>query len=136
MIGLDTNVIIRYLAQDDDKQSAAATQIIETQLNENKQGFISLIVLVEIIWVLKSCYMQTKTELYPIVENILGTKQFMVEQSGRAYKALRIWKNGNGDYSDALIAVISRDNKCTNTLTFDKKAASVGMVLISKNKQW
>ena len=112
MIGLDTNIIIRYLTQDDPEQSKSAEYIIETELDSKKQGFISLIVLIEVIWVLKTCYQQSKPELSHIVESLLTTKQLIIEKSDHAYKALRIWQKGTGDYSDALIAVLSQENGC------------------------
>ncbi|MFW5444058.1 MAG: PIN domain-containing protein [Methylococcaceae bacterium] len=127
MVGLDTNIIIRYLTQDDLQQSKQATDFIENELNIDNQGFISLIVLVEIIWVLIRCYKQTKSELLPIINQLLMTKQFKIEQVELAFKALRKWQNGNGDFSDALIAVLAEDNGCSYTLTFDKKAVSFGM---------
>lgn len=129
MIGLDTNIIIRYLTQDDLQQSKQATAIIENQLDINNQGFISLVVLVEIIWVLSCCYKQTKSELVPVINQLLMTKQFNIEQMELAFKALRKWQHGAGDFSDALIAVLAKDNGCDYTLTFDKQAVSLGMTL-------
>ena len=133
MIGLDTNVIIRYLTQDDPEQSKSSAYIIETELTPSDQGFISLIVLIEVVWVLKSCYQQSKPDLCHIIESLLTTKQLIIEKSDNAYKALRLWQKGNGDYSDALISVLSQENGCTYILTFDKKAVSVGMKLLSPN---
>ena len=129
MIGLDTNVLIRYLTQDDEQQSEIATRFIEKELNSENQGFVSLIVLVETVWVLMRCYGQTKSELHPIINQLLTTKQFQVEQTGNAFKALRLWQQAKGDFSDALIAVLAQDNDCAYTLTFDKKAVSLGMRL-------
>ena len=130
MIGLDTNILIRYLTQDDPEQFKLAEYIIETKLNSKNQGFISLIVLIEVVWVLKTCYQQSKTDLCHIIESLLTTKQLVIETSDHAYKALRQWQNGNGDYSDAIIAILSQENGCAYTLTFDKKAVSVGMRLV------
>ncbi len=131
MIGLDTNIIIRYLTQDDLQQSKLATQIIENELNTDKQGFISLVVLVELIWVLSSCYKLSKSELISIINQLLMTKQFKIEQVEHAFKALRKWQQGKGDFSDALIAVLAHNTGCEYTLTFDKKAVSLGMRLAS-----
>ena len=89
MIGLDTNIIVRYLAQDDELQSEQATQIIENKLSPDNPGYISLIVLVELVWVLTRCYYQTKNELHPIINQLLTTKQFQIEQVDNVFKALR-----------------------------------------------
>ena len=132
MIGLDTNILIRYLTQDDELQSEIATRFIEKELNIENQGFVSLIVLVEIVWVLMRCYGQTKSDLHPVINQLLTTKQFQIEQTDNAFKALRLWQQANGDFSDALIAVLAQDNDCAYTLTFDKKAVSLGMRLATK----
>ena len=71
MIGLDTNVLVRYLAQDDAAQSAKATRLIEGELTQRQPGFISLIVLVETCWVLKRLYGATPTELRETVNDLL-----------------------------------------------------------------
>jgi len=131
LIGLDTNIIIRYLTQDDTEQSIRATRIIEEELTSLNTGFISLIVLIEVVWVLKSCYKQNKPELCKIVESLLTTKQLSIEKAEYAYKALRLWQKGNGDFSDALISILSLEIGCKYTLTFDKKAVSVGMKLFN-----
>lgn len=132
MIGLDTNVIVRYLTNDDPEQFKLAENILETELNSHNQGFISLIVLIETVWVLKSCYQQDKDSLIHIIESLLTTKQIYIEKSDYAFRALRLWQKGNGDYSDALITIISNENNCEYILTFDKKATSVGMKLLSQ----
>ena len=136
MIGLDTNVLIRYLTQDDEQQSEIATRVIENELNNENKGFVSLIVLVEIVWVLMRCYGQTKSDLQPIINQILTTKQFQIEQVDNAFKALRKWQQAKGDFSDALIAVLAQDNDCTYTLTFDKKAVSLGMRLATTSTHY
>ena len=128
MIGLDTNISIRYLTQDDLKQSKIVANIFETQISYQSPGFISLIVLIETIWVLKSIYQQNKEELCLLIAHLLTTKQLLVEKSDLAYKALKLWEKGNGDYSDALIIVINQQQGCIKTLTFDKKAKSLGMI--------
>ncbi|MBF0265710.1 MAG: type II toxin-antitoxin system VapC family toxin [Gammaproteobacteria bacterium] len=132
MIGLDTNIIIRYLTQDDPEQSIIASELIENKLDSQNPGFISLIVLIEVVWVLKISYQQNKADLSNVIESLLTTKQLMIEKPASAYKALRYWQNGNGDFSDALTAVISKENGCQNTLTFDKKATSVGMMSVKE----
>lgn len=81
MIALDTNVVIRYLAQDDARQSAAATRLIEKSLSTAKPGFISLIVLCEIAWVLADCYGADKARILAVIEGLLGSKQLVVESA-------------------------------------------------------
>jgi len=130
MIGLDTNIVIRYLTQDDIKQSKIATRLIESILTTKDPGFITLLTLVEISWVLESCYDQNKVNIINILGELLITKQLLVERKDMAHIALKRCKDFNADFSDALIAVISENEGCDKTYTFDKKAQAVGMELL------
>ena len=127
MIGLDTNLLIRYLAQDDPRQSAVANRLIETELSEKRVGFITHIVLVEIIWVLESCYNQKKEALVSVIESLLTTKQIIVERAEIVHLALKKYRAGSADFSDALILAVCEASGCERTVTFDKKAAAIGM---------
>ena len=129
MTGLDTNILIRYLTQDHPEQSTIANRTIEEIISEDNKGYISLIVLTEIVWVLKSCYGQTKTALIQVIEQLLTTRELRVEQADIAIRALRNWQQNSGDFSDALIAASCENSGCSQTLTFDKKAVSLGMTL-------
>ncbi|MGB5439408.1 MAG: type II toxin-antitoxin system VapC family toxin [Gammaproteobacteria bacterium] len=125
MIGLDTNVVIRYLVQDDKKQSAAATRFIEKSLTTDAPGFINHICLCEIVWVLQRCYGVTKPQLREIIEALLATKQLNVENVEVTWKALRAFDANNADFCDALISQVNIHSGCEHTVTFDKKAASL-----------
>jgi len=128
MIGLDTNVLVRYLTQDDPAQAELANKIIDEQLTSRNPGFISSIVLVEVVWVLEVCYEQTKIAIEEIVSGLLTTRQLMIDEADLVYLALKRFSGGNADFSDALIAVISESRGCTSILSFDKKARTIGMV--------
>ena len=125
MIGLDTNVVIRYLVQDDKKQSAAATRFIEKSLTTDVPGYINHITLCEIVWVLQRCYDVTKQQLRDIIEGLLTTKQLIVENVEVAWKALRAYDANRADFCDALIGQANIHSGCEHTVTFDKKAASL-----------
>ena len=136
MIGLDTNVLVRYLAQDDAAQSAKATRLIERELNQRQPGFISLIVLVETCWVLKRLYDATPTELRETVNDLVDARQLNVERRPLVSRALaRLAKlaesaAATADIADALITEIAADAGCERTMTFDKAAAKLGMTLL------
>lgn len=130
MIGIDTNVLVRYLTQDDETQSLKAAKLIEESISADKQGYITLITLVEIVWVLQSCYGATKHDVCNMIKMVLETKQFFIEQADSCYRALKVYEGGNGDFSDALIATLCKDAGCSEVVTFDKKAKSVGMKLL------
>lgn len=130
MIGLDTNVLVRFLTQDDPKQSAKANQIIARELTEKKPGFISHPVLIELIWVLKFSYEQPKEALVQVIESLLVTRQLLVERADLVYLALQKYRAGQADFSDALIYTLAQRAGCEKTLTFDKKAKTLGMDII------
>jgi predicted nucleic-acid-binding protein len=130
MIGLDTNVLVRYLAQDDATQSARATRLIEYELNERAPGFIGLVVLVETCWVLKRLYGATSTELRETVRDLLDTRQFVVEQRTVMLRAVTQLGSAAGDLADALIAESAAEAGCARTVTFDKQGARLGMELL------
>jgi predicted nucleic-acid-binding protein len=84
MIGLDTNVIVRYLAQDDAVQSPKATQIFERRLNQHNPGFISTVAIAEAVWVLERSYGVSGTEIAAAVERILQSDVLVVENSNKS----------------------------------------------------
>jgi predicted nucleic-acid-binding protein len=79
MIGLDTNILVRYLAQDDPVQSPRATQIIEHDLAEGRPGFISLVTMVETVWVLDRIYRLSNPELAAVVERMLQANTLSIQ---------------------------------------------------------
>src|SRR5437764_1148016 len=121
MIGLDTNVLVRYLAQDDAIQSLRATQIIE-RLTEEGPGFISLVTMVETVWVLDRVYGVSNHEIAAAVERILQADTLLVQNEQEAFNAMIALKTGVGSFSDALIGALGEWAGCTATLTFDRKA--------------
>lgn len=134
MIGLDTNVLARYLAQDDTRQSAAATRLIEKELSIASPGFVSLVVIAELCWVLHRLYSATMDELVTMLEDLLGTPQFQIEAREVVQAAIQRFKESNNRKSgvtDALIAQIAASAGCTHTVSFDKGAVrSAGMTLL------
>ena len=122
MIGLDTNILVRYLAQDDAAQSRHATQIIEHQLTEERPGFISLVAMVETVWVLGRVYGLSNLEIGAAVERILQADTLLVQNEQEVFTAMIALKTGAGSFSDALIGALGAWAGCTVTLTFDNKA--------------
>ena len=130
MIGLDTNVLVRYLAQDDAVQSARATRLIERELSEREPGYISLVVLVEACWVLRLLYGATASDVRETVRDLLDARQLSVEQRAAVTRALQRLGDEAGDIADALIGECASEAGCERTVTFDKAAAKLGMVLL------
>ena len=131
MIGLDTNVIVRYIMQDDPKQSPKATQLIESLSNE-APGYITMVSVVELYWVLTSCYGLSDTQVTQALEAILRSKQLLVERADQVMRALRVFTVGKADFADCLIERAASGAGCTHTMTFDAAAAKhAGMALIN-----
>lgn len=119
---LDTNVLIRYIIQDDPKQAQKASELIE-QLTAEKQGFISCLVLCELNWVLKISYKISKNDRIVILQKILSVPVFDIEQLDCCLKALRRYEKGQADFSDYLIQQIAEQQGYKTLLTFDQKAS-------------
>ena len=132
MTGLDTNVVIRYLAQDDPKQSAIAARFIEQSLTTDHPGFITCVTLCEIAWVLAEAYGSTRNAVREVIEKLLTTKQLVVESPDLVWKALKRLEGTSADFADALIGEISRFEGASRIVTFDRAAAKLeGFELLS-----
>lgn len=130
MIGLDTNVLVRYIMQDDAKQAAKATTLIES-LSAAAPGFVTLVSIVELVWVLSSCYDLTRAQVAQALEVILRSKQLIVDQAEHVVRALRAFNAGTADFADCLIERTAAAAGCAQTMTFDSAAAkAAGMTLI------
>ena len=122
MIGLDTNILVRYVTQDDPIQSTKAREIVERRLTEEKPGFVSIVAMVETVWVLERAYELTPVEIVRAVERILQTDVLVVEDEQEVFTAMIALKNGRGSFADAVIAALGAKRGCSRTLTFDRKA--------------
>lgn len=123
MIGLDTNILVRYLAQDDPVQSAKATEIVERRLTAKNPGFVSVVAMVETVWVLDRAYFLTAQEIAKAIERLLQVEVLAIENEQEVFTAMVALKQGRGSFADALIAELGRRVGCVRTLTFDRKAA-------------
>lgn len=130
MIGLDTNVLVRYIMQDDAKQSAKATKLVES-LTVAEPGFIALVSVVELVWVLPACYDLSREQITQALEVLLRAKQLVVDQADQVVRALRVYSSGKADFADCLIERTASSAGCEKTMTFDVGAAkAAGMTLI------
>ena len=131
MIGLDTNVLVRYVTQDEPLQAAKATTLIES-LSRESPGFITVVSMVELVWVLASCYRAAKEQIADVVETVLRTKELAVEGAEVVWQALHIYRrNSKADFADCLIERSAHAADCDYTVTFDRQAVSAaGMHLI------
>jgi predicted nucleic-acid-binding protein len=131
MIGLDTNVLVRYIMQDDPKQSPMATGLIES-LDSDNPGYITMVSVVELYWVMTSSYELSGQQVSQALQAILRTKQLLVERADQVMRALRVFDEGKADFADCLIERSAAGAGCTQTMTFDVGASKhAGMALVA-----
>jgi predicted nucleic-acid-binding protein len=131
MIGLDTNVVVRYLTQDEPAQAALANELIEGMLSAENPGFVSTVTLVEIVWVLESGYECGRAQVVAVMERLLRARSLLIEHADRAWQATRMYAQGKADFADCMIERAGHANGCEHTTTFDRAAAKgAGMKLL------
>jgi predicted nucleic-acid-binding protein len=130
LTGLDTNVLARYLLQDDSLQSPIADRIIE-QLTPQEPGWIGIATILELVWVLNRQNRVRRAAMANILMQLLTREEIVVEQAELVQRALLQFQNGKADFADCLIAASAKAAGCSRTVTFDRDAArDAGMELI------
>ncbi|MFZ1482891.1 MAG: type II toxin-antitoxin system VapC family toxin [Paracoccaceae bacterium] len=133
MIGLDTNVLVRFLVQDDPEQAAAATALI-VGLTETEPGFVCREVLVELVWVLERAYGMTRADIAFALDRLLEARELVIEAADRAAIAADRFRKGGAGFSDQMVALAGQGAGCRETASFDRKAAGIpGMRLLGTN---
>ena len=125
MFGLDANVLVRYVVQDDPGQSRKATQVIVKRCTRDDPGFINRIVLCELIWVLESAYGYSKDTIVAVLEKLLRTSQLKIEDTQSAWTAFRMYQKGKADFTDCLLGATNRFGGCNETVTFEQAASKL-----------
>lgn len=129
MIGLDTNVLVRYVLQDDPRQAAAVNRLLDS-LSRDTPAFVPLITLVEVVWVLGDGYRYDRASLAAVILSLLKTESLVVERAMVVERALRAFRAANADFADCVIAQVATEAGCTRTMTFDKAAAKAGVMTL------
>lgn len=123
MIGIDTNVLVRYLVQDDPRQSRLATEFIERRLSADAPGHVSLVALAETVWVLSKRFGATPQQTSMAVATLASDARFVVQDESAVWLALEACEHGALDFPDALVRYVDRHHGCERTVTFDRRAA-------------
>jgi predicted nucleic-acid-binding protein len=132
LIGLDTNILVRYFTHDDARQTPLAIRLVDEQLDPAQPGHVSLVTLVELVWVLRTGYGAERETVADIVNRLLADARFVMQEPSSVWAALDAYLNAPVDFADALIAALDRDAGCIETLTFDRGAARIsGVRLLS-----
>jgi len=125
MLGIDTNVLVRFLVRDDAVQFERARKLIRREVAAGHRIFVSQLVLLEIEWVLRSRYGSTKIEIIAAVSGLLDATDVQLEGEAAIEEALFVWKDSAADFADCLIGAQNKRLGCRATATFDVKAAKL-----------
>ncbi len=130
MIGIDTNVLVRFVMQDDPKQAKHANAFFASLSDQNK-GFLSVTTMIESVWVLERVYQVTREQVFALLKQLLKSSDIQLEQLQIVNEATKLYMAG-ADFADAMIACASRAAGCSRTVTFDRDAIKrTQMVLVS-----
>lgn len=122
MIGIDTNILVRYLTQDDLEQAQIVEEIFDAYFASQNSIFINNIVLCELVWVLERGYKYKRETICNVLKQIFSTEEFAFENHKILWLALDQYTQDELDFSDALIGLINKENGCIKTITFDQNA--------------
>ncbi len=122
MLGLDTNVLVRFLVRDDEAQFEKARKLIKREVAAGRRVFVSQLVLMETEWVLRSRYGLAKPLLIQAISGLLDAADVQLQDEPAIEEALFVWKDANADFADCLIGAQNRRLGCRATATFDLKA--------------
>jgi predicted nucleic-acid-binding protein len=123
MIGVDTNVLVRYMVADDEDQTRRAAAFLEGAISVDDPGFVSVVVLVELVWVLERTYRFSSDEIAGAIESVLRAEPLRIDRRAEVVEALGVFQTKQGSFADALIATLAERAGCAHVVTFDRKAA-------------
>ncbi len=121
MTGLDTNVLVRFLTEDDPVQSRRAAAWIATTAARGARCYVSAVVLCEMAWVLAGAYEVSKADLLVTLDRLLDTTQFVIGNKDVVRRAVEAYRTGRADFADYVIGELHRDAECDTTVTFDRR---------------
>lgn len=121
MTGLDTNVLVRYLTQDEPRQARRATALVAESVAAGERLFVSVVVLCELVWVLRGAYSLDRPTIAGALERILATAQLEIDQKDLVREALEDYRAGGGDFADYVIGRRGKEAGCEATATFDRR---------------
>jgi len=125
MLGIDTNVLVRFLVRDDQTQFEKARKLLKRVVSNGRRVFINQLVLLETEWVLRTRYGLAKTQMLETISGLLDAPDIQLEDEPAVEEALFIWRDANADFADCLIGARNRRLGCRTTVTFDTKASKL-----------
>ena len=131
MLGIDTNVLVRFLVRDDELQFDKARKLIRREIAAGRQVLVNQLVILETEWVLRSRYGLSKIDIVAAISGLLDATEMQIEDEPTVEEALYVWKESGADFADCLIGAKNRRLGCRATATFDTKAAKLPGFLIA-----
>jgi predicted nucleic-acid-binding protein len=125
VIGVDSNVLVRYLTQDDPLQSRKANVLVEQVVRRGDTLYLNQIVVCEVYWVLARAYGYGRAELADAFEKLMSAAQFEFEDKAALWQALASFRQSGADFAECLIGIKNEAAGCASTLTFDKRAGGL-----------
>jgi predicted nucleic-acid-binding protein len=121
VISVDTNVVVRWIVQDDAEQCAAASRLFERAVSDGARLHVSVVVVVETAWVLARFYGFTKQQIFNAIADLAAAQELQIEHSAAIAQALVDYRDGPGDFSDYLIRACAQAEGTLPVATFDRK---------------
>ncbi|MFA6958655.1 MAG: type II toxin-antitoxin system VapC family toxin [Thermoanaerobaculia bacterium] len=134
MIGIDTNVLVRYIVHDDAADARVATKVIEHDCSADDPGYVSLVVLCELAWVLDRGYGYERAQIGQVIQGILSVTELEVESRDLAWEALRRFESHRADFADYVIGLVSKKAGAATTVTFDRRAADGDLFTLARKR--
>ncbi len=125
MKGLDTNVLVRYLTLDDPVQSPIAIKFIESDDHLDVPLHVSVIVLCEAVWTLRSRYKYSKTQIIDVLGKLLRTREIAVENESEVIRGIELYRSSTAGFADCLLVALSQAKHVSPTMTFDLNASKL-----------
>jgi len=125
MLGIDTNVLVRFLVRDDEAQFERARRLIKREVSAGRRVFVNQLVIMETEWVLRSRYAVSKHQIIEALSGLLDAADVQFEDEPAVEQALFLWKDTTADFADCLIGAKNRRHGCRATASFDAKASKL-----------
>ena len=122
MLGIDTNVLVRFLVRDDEAQFEKARKLIKREVSAGRRVFVNQLVLMETEWVLRSRYGVMKDQIIDSISSLLDANDLQIEDEATVEEAVFLWRDSNAEFADCLIGAKNRRLGCRATASFDQKS--------------
>ena len=122
MLGIDTNVLVRFLVRDDEAQFEKARKLIKREVSAGRRIFVNQLVLMETEWVLRSRYGVKKVQIIDSISSLLDANDLQIEDEPSVEEAVFVWRDSNAEFADCLIGAKNRRLGCRATASFDQKS--------------